>query len=157
MKIQPLVAMLLVLAVSFPGNLFPVDDEFAGTIMSNQDLKKFEVVEVQPKEERIDGFSKTVRTPANFVYRVAPDRPLEKYTSYEGPITIDSYMYLKFGKLESEIDRRFTQMDWRLSELEKSLTEIKSLLGRPQVLMPQGSQPEVPQEVPSPQETSKFL
>jgi hypothetical protein len=126
-------------------------------IGGDHQLDTFEVEEVIPKKSSVDKYSRTVVTDQNLVFHIAPDRPLEKYAAYLGPISMDSYIHLKFKELAAEIDRRFTQMDWRLSELEKNLSEIKALLSRPQVLMPQGSQPETPAEPTPREETSKFL
>jgi hypothetical protein len=111
-------------------------------------IDKFEVEEVMPEKERRDKYSRTIVTPDRLVFHIAPDRPLEKYAAYSGPIGMDSYVYYKFKEQESMIKERFYQMNQRIADLENKISELKTLVSRPQVLMPQEPAPPAPEATP---------
>ena len=118
--------------------------------VSEEKLKSMSAEIITPKSEYVSGHSRTVVTPDNFNFRVAPDRPIEKYASYTGPIGLDSYIYQKFEELDKKLDSKFSQLESRLAETESTVSQVRTLLMRAQ-----GSQaPAATAEAPSSESAS---
>ena len=114
-------------------NLFAVNDQDEDNhqnmaVYSEKQIRDTKVEEVYPEKEFTDKYSRTVITPENLKFRIAHDRPIEKYSAYQGPISLDSYMFLKFKEQEQIINSRFNAMESRLDKMETSISDIKALL-----------------------------
>ncbi len=86
--------------------------------------KQKELIRPEPATEKTINESestKVVATPENHIFKVAKDRPIEKIGHAEGPIEMDSYIYLKFEKLEKHLQKALDRIEARLERLEETV------------------------------------
>lgn len=128
LSIPRLFAVMCVVAVC--SSSFAIDDEEQGvtlptsTMSEDQvDLYKSKPVEVKT---RYEGETMRIATAGNLNFRVAKDRPIEKVGGVVVAVPMDAYIYQKFEELKKFVDVRFSRLEYRLNEMSKEITGLKT-------------------------------
>ena len=96
-------------------SLFCLSLTFAEYQLTKEQRESMRPQPVEVKSLVESDTTKVVSTPDNVIFKIAKDRPIVKINGESKPIEIDSYIYLKFEKLENQFK----------SEMER-ITKYKS-------------------------------
>jgi len=68
---------------------------------------------------------RVTKTVEGLNFDVEEDRPIEKVDGTYRPVAIDTYVAIKFQKLEIQIDKRLTALEERLKKLEAAVERLE--------------------------------
>jgi hypothetical protein len=78
----------------------------------------------EDEEARAYNVTRTVKTVEGLNFTVEPDRPIQKIAGVYRPIDLDSYIALKFNKLEKKMDAIYSAMQARIDVLTQKLADL---------------------------------
>jgi hypothetical protein len=78
----------------------------------------------EDEEARAYNVTRTVKTVQGLNFRVEEDRPIEKVAGVYRPIDMDSYIALKFNKLEKKMADLNETLSKRIDELSARVDEL---------------------------------
>ena len=83
-----------------------------------------EEYKTEDEEARAYNVSRSVKTVQGLNFRVEDDRPIEKIAGVYRPIDLDSYIALKFNKLEKKMIDINETLSKRIDELSAKVDEL---------------------------------
>ena len=83
-----------------------------------------EEYKTEDEEAKAYGVTRSVKTVQGLNFRVEPDRPIEKIAGVYRPIDLDSYIALKFNKLEKKMVEINEALSKRIDELSAKVDEL---------------------------------
>ncbi len=123
-----LVMLALSLFFVFPRAACPDDSDY----LEEEDLEEYKSARVTKTVEGLN-------------FNVEADRPIEKVDGVLRPVAIDTYVAIKFKKLEQQLDRRLAALEERLKALEAA---VEGLAQRAEEEAAASGPAHTPQEAP---------
>lgn len=78
----------------------------------------------EDEEARAYNVTRTVKTVEGLNFRVEPDRPIQKIAGVYRPIDLDSYIAMKFDKLNKKVDDIYAALQKRIDELSEKIDTL---------------------------------
>jgi hypothetical protein len=80
----------------------------------------------EDEEARAYNVTRTVKTVEGLNFVVEEDRPIEKVAGVYRPIDMDSYVALKFNKLQKTLEEKIAFLQERIDALEAEVARLKA-------------------------------
>lgn len=91
-------------------------------------LQALPVEEYKTEDEEAKAYNvtRTVKTVNGLSFVVQEDRPIEKIAGVYRPIDLDSYVALKFGRLEKKMQDFFDALSKKIEELTRRVAALEA-------------------------------